>query len=69
MSSAQSPSTSALGDYCYVAGYDAASGNYEPSISETVAQGVDAGICEYSGHGSDYTQGYTDGYNETNINK
>ena len=57
-----------MSGYCYDAGYTAGSGNYEPSTSETVAQGVDAGVCEYSGHGSDYAQGYTDAYNDTNPN-
>lgn len=52
MSSAQKGSTSAAGDYCYVSGYDAASGNYEPSTTKTVAQGVDSAICEITGHGS-----------------
>ncbi|CAD8125875.1 unnamed protein product [Paramecium sonneborni] len=54
--------------YCYGQGYDAAAGNYDPSTEETIAQGVDALICEVTGNGGAYQQGYIDGYNQTNPN-
>lgn len=60
--------TSATSDYCYGQGYDAASGNYEPSTAETIAQGADVLLCDKTGNSSSYEQGYKDGYNDTNPN-
>lgn len=42
-----------MSDYCRDAGKDAASGyytRYNPSNSETIAQGVDVAICKVSGN-------------------
>ncbi|CAD8113760.1 unnamed protein product [Paramecium primaurelia] len=52
--------------YCYGQGYDAASGNYDPSTAEAVGQGFDALVCDLSGNKGAYEQGYKDGYNQTN---
>lgn len=55
MSKKYSQSTqSASSAYCYGQGYDAASGNYEPTTSETVAQGADVAFCKASGNSSSY---------------
>lgn len=55
-------------DYCYGQGYEAASGDYSPSTSETVAQGGDVAFCSATGNSGSYEQGYKDGYTDTNVN-
>lgn len=58
-----------MSDYCRDAGKDAASGyytRYNPSNSETIAQGIDVAICKVSGNESAYINGYMEGYNQNN---
>ena len=61
-------SKSGSSDYCYSQGYDAASGNYEPSLGEHAGQAADVAFCKVTGNESSYTQGYKDGYNDNNPN-
>jgi len=41
--------------YCYNAGYESGSGDYDPTFGESITQGVEAGICVKQGHAKDYS--------------